>query len=414
MNNSLFESDFPPNSSKEWMDKIVKDLRDKPYDSLNWHIDDVTVMDPYYTIQRNRDLDQVFHNVISAQLKSASWQIIQDLQNSSQEEINKALSSDVDIIQVNEHDPFLDKAAVQCFVSSKASLDSILYKYNNISILINPINEWISGSKPSFDPQLIKEDKTIIHLSSAAFHEAGADDFEEISLLLGAFNEYLHQLKKEGIKHKEFIIELSVGINFYLSIAKIRAIHILIEQLLAYYQDLNVDFTIRAKTSGYYTSHKDEHTNLLRHTSMALSAVIAGVDGLNVQPFEKANSLSLRMARNIQHILKEESYMDKVEDMISGAYFFEELTLTFIDKAWDAFRKIEDSGGFVALMATGEIKEMLQRSHLDRVEKYKSKEATMIGVNKYLSPDEEVIDIPVDPIRTEAWVLPRLTLSLYI
>ena len=97
MDKSLFKADFPEVSSREWMDKIVKDLRGKSLDSLQWKIDDSTIMEPYYTIHRNKEYDDPIHQTIIEQLRYNSWNIIQDLQGKNQEEIKKALTSDTTI-----------------------------------------------------------------------------------------------------------------------------------------------------------------------------------------------------------------------------------------------------------------------------------------------------------------------------
>lgn len=411
MSEKLFESDFPTVSSKEWMDKIVKDLRGIPFDKLNWHIDDTTLIDPYYTIDRDHEFDSPIHNSILNQIENPSWNIIQDLSGASASEIEKSRLSDVSIIELQESDNLSNNEDIYCFTKSKQSLESIRSKYNKIIILTNPINTWISGESKDLDLQLVNEQAASIHLSSSAFHNAGADDFTEIAMALSSLNEYLHHLRENDSSSKKIILNLTCGINFYSGVAKLRAIRILVDQLLSNYNFKDLSITINANTSSYYNSHKDQYTNLLRHTTMALSAVMGGADGVNVVPFEKPSALAYRMARNIQHLIKEEAYMDKVEDMTAGSYFFEELTLTFIDKAWSKFLKLEDEGGFIKSMKSGHIKNMLETQHKQRVEIYKSKEATMIGVNKYNMDEENDSISSKSTVNTSPWVLPAYILS---
>ena len=194
------------------------------------------------------------------------------------------------------------------------------------------------------------------------------------------------------MKARKIRVELGIGINFYLGIAKIRAFRILLSQLLKAYNNPSLSLHLQATTSSYYNSHKDQYTNLLRHTTMALAASIGNVDSLCVTPFENDDPLAFRMSRNIQHILKEEAYMDKVKDMMAGSYFIEELTQTFIDEVWREFCKIEDSGGFIVNMENGSIKKKIHQQHLDRLQRVKDENLTMIGVNKYLNPEEAPAD----------------------
>ena len=46
---------------------------------------------------------------------------------------------------------------------------------------------------------------------------------------------------------------------------------------------------------------------------------------------------SERIARNIQIILKEESYFDKVVDPAAGSYYIESLTDSLVENAWQLF-----------------------------------------------------------------------------
>ena len=86
---------------------------------------------------------------------------------------------------------------------------------------------------------------------------------------------------------------------------------------------------------------ENENTNMIRATTMALSAVSGGVDTLDVLPSDYRNSpFGRRIARNVQHLLKMESYMDKVSDPSAGSYYIEQLTETIATKAWEKFQQM--------------------------------------------------------------------------
>jgi len=147
---------------------------------------------------------------------------------------------------------------------------------------------------------------------------------------------------------------------------------------------------------------------------MGLSAVFGSCDGLKITPFDKGSPLSYRMARNIQHLLKEEAYIDKVQDMMAGSYFIEELTLTFIDKVWESFREMEDRGGFISISRSGEIKKEIIKQHKKRVEGYKNLDSTMIGVNKFTLSDDDNSEEIEESNANHPWILPSITLSTTI
>lgn len=68
---------------------------------------------------------------------------------------------------------------------------------------------------------------------------------------------------------------------------------------------------------------------MLRGTTEAMSAAIAGVHSIEVRPFdeayEKPTDFSTRIARNVQLLLKEESHFNQVCDAAGGSYYIENL-----------------------------------------------------------------------------------------
>ena len=70
-----------------------------------------------------------------------------------------------------------------------------------------------------------------------------------------------------------------------------------------------------AVTSTWNQTAYDPYVNMLRGTTEAMSASIAGVHSLEVTPFNKAyedpNEFSMRIARNVELLLKHESHFDQ-------------------------------------------------------------------------------------------------------
>ena len=65
-----------------------------------------------------------------------------------------------------------------------------------------------------------------------------------------------------------------------------------------------------------------------------MSAIFGGCDALMIRPynqsFEEVTDFSNRLARNQHHILREESFLEKVQDPSAGSYFIEALTQSFL------------------------------------------------------------------------------------
>ena len=101
----------------------------------------------------------------------------------------------------------------------------------------------------------------------------------------------------------------------------------------------------------------DPHTNLLRTTIAAFSAGIGGADSVLVHPFTEALGVAdghaRALARNIQHLLLEESNLHRVADPAAGSGAVEALTDALAERAWSEFQAIEREGGLVESLRSG-------------------------------------------------------------
>jgi methylmalonyl-CoA mutase len=150
---------------------------------------------------------------------------------------------------------------------------------------------------------------------------------------------------------------------------------------------------ILSQTSGWNQTLYDPHVNMLRGTTEAMSAILGGTDSLTVLPFDRpaggTDQLSRRIARNIQIILREESYLDKVIDPSAGSYYIENLTDTLIGGAWDLFLKMEERGGYQKALIDGFIQEQVNKTARLRMDNLAIRKEMLIGTNQYPIFDEK-------------------------
>jgi methylmalonyl-CoA mutase len=136
----------------------------------------------------------------------------------------------------------------------------------------------------------------------------------------------------------EFVgIEVRLTTDYLLTIAKIRAVRFSIVRLLAVYGS-EIKLYLKGVTDETSYKTDNEHINIVRATTMAMSGVIGGCDVLCIVPFDKIdNEFSSRIARNTSLILAEEAYLKEVNDPAAGSYFIENLTYELIKKSWESF-----------------------------------------------------------------------------
>src|SRR5699024_351255 len=134
--------------------------------------------------------------------------------------------------------------------------------------------------------------------------------------------------------------------------------------------------------------------NLLRAGNESLAAVIGGTDILTVHPHNiltGSNALSRRYARNVQLVLKEETYVDDVIDHSGGSYFVETLTNEYIEAAWDYFLEIEELGGYSAFINSGELEKRVKKTREKRFSDIAHNKKSLIGTNVYADLSAPII-----------------------
>jgi methylmalonyl-CoA mutase len=211
-----------------------------------------------------------------------------------------------------------------------------------------------------------------IQVNGQWLSEAGADIIAELAFALSMGNEYMSVLTEKGISADDAASRIgfcfATGSNYFFEIAKLRAARMLWSEIAGRYNPLKVKNTrmrIQSVTSERNKSADDPYLNLLRTQTEAMSAVIGGADTISVGPFDKTfrkpGEFSERLARNQQLLLREEAYFDKVADPAGGSWYIEKLTSLIADEAWKLFIATEEQGGFVEALKNGYV-----RSRIDR------------------------------------------------
>ena len=230
------------------------------------------------------------------------------------------------------------------------------------------------------------------------YHAAGASAVQELALGLGACSELLVQLRERECNPEDVTETLQwiapVGTSYFIAIAKLRALRLLIPQVLA---PFGVDATPSAPFIQAVTSQREEtmygqHVNLLRGTTEAAAAVIGGCDVLTVRPFtaaaESPDDFALRLARNTQLVLREETHLDHVADPSAGAYYIEALTDSLARKAWSHFQDLEGDGGLLAALRSGRVQARIAAVREKRMNEVTNRDRVLVGTNHYPNLNE--------------------------
>ena len=234
----------------------------------------------------------------------------------------------------------------------------------------------------------------VITVTGHNFSDAGSTIVEELAFSLAAAHDYLVWLMEEGCTIDEVARKIrfsfAVTSNYFMEMAKFRAARMLWANIVAKYEpacNCSCKMYAHARTSAWNQTAYDPYTNMLRGTTEAMSAAIAGVHSLEVLPFDHSyaepSEFSYRIARNESLLLKHESHFDQVIDPAGGSYYIENLTNSIASEAWKLFLEVEEKGGYEEALKAGFIVERVKASAAAKDKAVATRRQILLGANQY-------------------------------
>lgn len=413
----LFDA-FPAISKEQWIQQVIKDLKGGDFDTiLKYTSRDGIDIYPFYTAEdlsgysermplfAHTDWD-VCEEIIVKEASVANKQALHVLENGATALLFRvpgkvflpALLQDIGIAYIGlqfvvDSNIALFDEQLQAYISGKGLQPDQL----NLSVAYDPVHTFVTtGSWNAATEQnlFIKHSEATANyrnvcIDGTIYHNAGAAPAYEIACIAAHANEYLNWLNG---KANSIQLNIAVGPDYFFEIAKLRAVR-KVFALLSETYGIQPMLYIHAETAIRNLTVYDAHNNLLRTTTEAMAATIGGCNSLTVKPFDEVynadNGFSDRLARNIQLILKAESYFDKVADVSAGSYFIEALTEQLAGKAWSYFKEIEAAGGFISSLEQNMIQRTIEASANSQQQRFEEGKEILVGTNKY--PDAKQV-----------------------
>ncbi len=445
-------SEFPPVTTEEWEARIQSDLKGADYEKkLIWKTEEGFSVKPYYRAEDLSGLEYLnalpdeFPYVRGSKKKDNEWQIRQDIDTANIQEANRlgidainrgADSLGFDASEVTTHkqiNQLLDNIDLSCksinFYASRSyplTLELFIYEVSHRALggeLIHgalnfdPIGylllhgdfymNWIHNLEEA-EYLLNTVQKRLPHFRAITinghfFQNAGSTLVQELAFSLAVANEYLAGLTEKGFSidalASRIQLSFSIGSDFFLEIAKLRAARLLWASMVTEYHPEDPESLkafIHSTTASWNKTLYDPYMNMLRTTTEGMSAAIGNADSIAIQPFDSIfkdpDDFSRRIARNQQLILKEESYLNKIADPASGSYYIENLTDSIAQHAWKLFREIEEKGGMLECIRTGFVQDEVFRSRQQKEMNIAQRKMVIIGTNQYPNMLEQMLD----------------------
>ncbi len=281
-------------------------------------------------------------------------------------------------------DPYSGIGRLGCI---KASVDQV---HDELATL----TKWIAEHAPK---------ARTLPVFERSWHDGGADLALSLGLTLSSAVATLRAMEARGIPLEtaapRFQFNLEVGTDFFMEMAKLRALRLLWSRILTAsgVPAADTGTFIHTRTARRSQTVLDAHVNMLRVTTGAMSAVLGGTDSLHVSPFDAVDRLpdnfSRRIARNVQLILAAECHLDQVADPAGGSWYVDSLTRDLADAAWKKFQAAEAAGGMLKILESGWAQEQITAAAAARAEGYATRKHVLVGTNMY--PDPAAVARPI-------------------
>ena len=271
--------------------------------------------------------------------------------------------------------------------------------------LTRPLDEYYDEMAHSicwaekFAPEL----KTVV-VNTDVYHNGGANNIQEVAYAMNEAVTYMKSMERRGIDVNTFCRHLrfhfSIGANFFMEIAKLRSVKMIWAQIVKNCggDDIAQKINIYVSTSSFCQTVYDPYVNLLRAATQSFSAVVGGMDGMFVKPFDHcirpSDEFSRRIARNIQIMEQHEFNFIQPIDPAGGSWYLEPLTEEFTQKAWAKFQEIEAHGGLIKALENNTVQIAINEVLQARFKNLATRKDRAVGNNMYPNMTEKLLEVP--------------------
>ena len=241
-----------------------------------------------------------------------------------------------------------------------------------------------------------------VFVRSDVYSNGGANDVQEVASVLATATAYLRALCERGLTIDEAASQIafafSMGANFFLQIAKLRAVRPLWAQIVGAFGGSAEaqKMRIHARPALFFKTIYDPYVNMLRNTTEIFSGVVGGIDSFESAPFDepirKGDEFSRRIARNVQIMLQEEFGLLQPIDPAGGSWAVETLTRQMKEKIWAEFQRIEKEGGIIAALRAGSLQESVAAVLAARFKNADLRRDRIVGNNMYPNMTETLLE----------------------
>lgn len=406
MSTNMKEIEFPVASYTEWQEQAVKALKGKPFESLFTKTIENITLEPLYTkealIEKLGDQLEKQVATIRTLTNSATFDVAQQIVGETAETFfanaEESLTRGNEVLTINSAVAFEWNTESVAKLATLLSENSFKIAVTNNEDPILAVFEQIDAAKRADVKGLLVSPSPIeladypnvrFAADTVPYHNDGANAVQELAIALSLAAKQANEAEDFGAFASKFFVNFAVDTQFFTEIAKLRAFKVLWNAFSSAYGSEAQAVPVAVETSVRSFSKLDVYVNLLRAGNEAFSAAIGGADLITVHPHDvltKTTEQSVRIARNVLLVTKEESHVLNVLDPAGGSYFVESLTADLVKEAWALFLEIERAGGIEQY----DIAAAIEKVHAERIAAAEKRKTVLVGTNNYADPTEVV------------------------
>jgi methylmalonyl-CoA mutase, N-terminal domain len=167
-------------------------------------------------------------------------------------------------------------------------------------------------------------------------------------------------------------------------------------------QERSWKLRFHTQTAGVSLTAQQPELNIARTAIEALAAVLGGTQSLHTNAMDEVLALptdrAARIALRTQQLLAYETGVANTIDPLGGSYFMESLTDEMERQAEAYFKRIDEIGGVIPAIEVGFFQKEIADAAFRYQKELEQKRRVVVGVNDFVTDEEEPIDIlRIDP-----------------
>ncbi|HSJ22762.1 MAG TPA: methylmalonyl-CoA mutase family protein [Nocardioidaceae bacterium] len=241
---------------------------------------------------------------------------------------------------------------------------------------------------------------TPLAMSGYHIRESGSSASQEVAFTFANARAYLDACIARGVSidtvAPTLFTFLAITTDVLTEVAKFRAARRvwarLMRDVYGATDPRSQQLRIFAFTAGSTLTAQQPLNNVVRTSVEAMTAALAGVQTMHVSAYDEAlgvpTEAAATLALRTQQVVAFETGLTETLDPFAGSYAVESLTDELERSMWTLLAKIEEKGGALACIASGEFSRELADSAYELALSVERGERTVVGVNRFPAESE--------------------------